>query len=325
MITARSSTTSSEATSSQIKKRWCELPATVEEVLQASHAPSTAVVYKSYVTRFQAFLNQKGVNPAQSTETNIMEFLSKFANKKYTFSYVNAMKSAILSSVKAKNPSFTMNQELLKKFMKGVRRKCKLFTRKETVWDAEQVLNHLAEQVPAKTLAQLARETVTILALATGLRADDLWKLGHAVVTQGSSLFIPFLEQQKTGRRDGTSRAGVHVAPFPHNERICPVKLVSRYVELTKSFETRSPFLFIRSDNGQRITKPTLRKWLIAILEQAGISATPGSTRSAAASFAWSRCRSFDQIAAAAGWLRESTFQLHYRREILRRASNLMC
>jgi hypothetical protein len=52
--------------------------------------------------------------------------------------------------------------------------------------------------------------------------------------------------------------------------------------------------------------------------------ATPGSTRSAAASSAFATNMSFDAIAGLAGWRHEHTFQKHYHRKIIPRATSLL-
>jgi integrase len=298
------------------------VPQSVLDTIRSSLSPSTIRVFDSYSLRFGKFLLQRQLGIDDVDTVIILEFLNQFASKKYSFSYIRSIRNAIVKAMALRRPNFTVDQVLLQQFMAGAKNECRMFTRKAVTWDAQVVIDFLASQPLPERNAQLAQETITILALATGARIDDLWKMGAAVYQEGRSTFIPFLEHQKTSRRAKNPRTGIRVTPFP-NERVCPVRLVRRYITMT-TLPGRVNFLFVRSDDGQRAEKATLRSWLVSTLQRAGIVATAGSTRAASASYADASNLSFDQIAQMTGWLRESTFTTHYRRTIVPSGGNLM-
>lgn len=299
------------------------LPPAVVRTLRASLAKSTIKQYDGIVLRFGKFLLQQEKGVLDVDTALILDFLSNFANNGFAFSTVRSMKTAIVKAVRLRRDDFTLNESMMAQFMAGAKNECRLFSRKAVIWDAQAVVDDIARRPMPTCLSRLAQETVTILALATGARADDLSKMGAAVYPQGRGTFIPFLEHQKTSRRTKEPRTGVTVAPFP-TDRVCPVFLVNRYLEQTRELPNRANFLFVRSDTGARVQLPTLRGWLVKTLQRAGIVAPPGSTRSAAASFASAQKLSFDQIARMTGWQRESTFAVHYRRKIVHNSGNLM-
>ena len=292
-------------------------------VLHASLATSTSHVYNSYTKRFGIFLAERAIDPLSVQTEHILDFLSRFCSPQFSFSYVNAMKSAVVMAVKARVPHFLLNESIMNRFLKGARRKCRPFSRKASTWDAAEMTAFIERSPVPTSIAACAAEAVMLLALAAAVRADDLWKMGLQVQFEGDDLFIPYLEDQKTADADGNRRPGITVAPLPLNDRLCPVQAVLRYIHIS-DFPERSDFLFVRSDNGKRITIKTLRSWLVSLLRAADISAPPGSTRAAAARAAWWKGKSFDYIARLTGWRRESTFQRHYRRSINRCGANLL-
>jgi hypothetical protein len=67
-----------------------------------------------------------------------------------------------------------------------------------------------------------------------------------------------------------------------------------------------------------------IERWLLE-LKMAGVGrATSGSTRSAAAGSAFEKNVSFDVIAGLAGWRHAHTFQKHYHRKVIPRATSLL-
>lgn len=292
--------------------------------MSASVKTSTATQYEGHIKKFKSFLIETSCPPDEVTTDTILQFLTRYTTPQYTFSYVRNLRCGILRAIKMADPKFNFDEDRARIFMKGARNRCKPEQRATVIWDAQIVLDHLSNSPRPVSIVEAAQEAVILLALAAGLRADDLWKLGATVIPHHRSFFIPFLEPQKTNKKDGTVRPGVTVAAFNGDTRICPVKAVENYLRLTADFDSRANFLFVRSDNGERIRINTLRGWLLAFLQRAGIFASPGSTRSAASSFAWTNNRTFDDIAKMTGWLRQSTFQKHYNRRVHREAINLM-
>ncbi|XP_022836527.1 uncharacterized protein LOC111363890 [Spodoptera litura] len=58
--------------------------------------------------------------------------------------------------------------------------------------------------------------------------------------------------------------------------------------------------------------------WVKTLFKEAGIIATPGSTRSAVASKSWLENHPLDEILSRGNWQSANTFQNFYRREVIR-------
>jgi integrase len=171
---------------------------------------------------------------------------------------------------------------------------------------------------------ELAAECALLLALSSALRASDLNRLGADCTVNRDCFSIPFLEKTKTGFREPVS-----IKPFVGSDRVCPFLAFVRYVKAsrdlcTENSITREKFLFVSATTGKRVKVTTIRHWLVNLLGQAGVLASAGSTRSAAASSAWWQGLPFDSIAKMAGWKSESTFQKFYKKPIVFKGTNLM-
>lgn len=291
--------------------------------MAASLKPKTARLYDGYVARFRTFLYNQDIAEEDATTKDVLEFLTPFASDAFAATYVRGMKSALVKYLKDNYGGFYEDENLIKRFLRGAQHLCRRPTSKEFVWDAHQVVDYVARQEIPTTIREAAKDAITLLALTTGARADDLHKLGADVRVVGNSLMIPFLESPKTRKKNGDLRTDITVKLFPGKKRICPGEAVRRYLEIS-AMEDRSPFLFVSATDGHRVAIATMRKWLSEVLTAAEIQGPPGSTRSASSSAAWADGKSFDQIAAMTGWLRESTFTKHYRKRIVRLGENLL-
>lgn len=297
----------------------------MQRTIEAALSPGTVRNYNTFVKRFGEFLDLTERSLDVVNTVIILEFLSQFTNKdEFTYSYVRGLKSAIVQMVQMHRPEFKVDEALISKFMAGAFNLCRPLRRKRFSWDPDLVLNFISNQPFSPNIAQSAKETLIILALATGLRADDLHKLGAHIRHDGRDRTLFFKELQKTSRKRKTLRDSITLQAFVGPQRLCPVFLIDRYLHLTNIFEDRSEFLFVRSDTGKRVELNTLRSWLVDILQQAGIQDTPGSTRAASTSKAWFTGKTFDSIAAMTGWTTPSTFQQFYKRELRAPGINLM-
>ena len=104
----------------------------------------------------------------------------------------------------------------------------------------------------------------------------------------------------------------IDIAAFLANGRICPVHAILRYLRLAHPSRTTDGDSFVISTTGAPAAKQALQRWVRAELALALIIATAGSTRSAAASSAFSSGISVDVIMRLAGWISENVFQKHY-------------
>jgi integrase len=290
-----------------------------QQVIRQALAHSTAKSYESVLKPFKEYCENKGIVFANVTDVTFVNYAQKYASPDYAFSSLRLVFSAVKFAYESYNPGKVFESSLLSKFLKGAARICRIPKKSLFVWDPQIVIDHIQNrEIPIKP-NRLASEAAVLLALASAVRQSDLHRLGSAVQFWGKDeLFIPFLEQQKSQRRPG-----IIISRYS-NARTCPVVAITRYVHATKDLR-KDQFLFVSSHSGIRCKLPTLKAWLLYELNMAGVhGASPGSTRSAAASLAFAANISFDAIAKLAGWRHEHTFQTHYHRKIVPRATNLL-
>ena len=106
---------------------------------------------------------------------------------------------------------------------------------------------------------------------------------------------------------------------------LCPIAHLRRYLAVTKKKRrgvAGQPLFLIKVSPYGPAKIFTIRSWIIDILKEAGINASAGSIRAAAATYASASRVSLQRILEAADWSRASTMYNHYVRtlpdEILR-------
>lgn len=167
----------------------------------------------------------------------------------------------------------------------------------------------------------MATDALILLLLATGLRLDDVAKMGCNLQPLPDGIRIPFLHPRK---------CDISKRPLlPHQEvrhfavdRISPVSAIRRYMDMATFRKPEADALFI-SSLGTNAASPTLGGWIKKLFEKANIKATPGSCRSAATSAAYLKNIPIHEILEYAGWRSECTFRAFYNRPVLKALSFL--
>jgi integrase len=293
-------------------------------VARASLAQSTIKQYSAHAEKFIQFLEQQKVADSDISEVDLVNFISNYVLKKVSHSYVRQLYASALRVASHRNPLISIDNNLLAQVFAGAKNLCAIPKSKQVSWDPNEVLDYLKSISVPSSLQSLAAECALLLALSSALRASDLNRLGVDCVVHRDVFSIPFLEKTKTGFREPVS-----IKPFIGSDRICPFLAFMRYVKASREFckdnsIVREKFLFVSATTGKRVKVPTIRNWIVNLLSQAGVLASAGSTRSAAASSAWWQGLPFDSIAKMAGWKHESTFQKFYNRPIVFSGVNLM-
>jgi integrase len=296
------------------------LPA-AQEVIRKAIASSTINTYINVLKPFELFCESQSVSLLSATDVDFMNYAQKFACPSFSFSTIRVLYSAAKFIFESHHPGQVYLTPVLQKFLKGAARVCKVPKRSLFVWDPLVVLECIEQRDRPNKVNRLASEAAVLLALASGIRASDINRLSCSVQIFDAAkkeLFIPFIECQKAQNRPGVVISRYSV------ERSCPVSAILKYLEATKELRT-DQFLFVSSHTGARCAPATIKRWLLEELRLAGVDgAPPGSTRSASASSAFASNMSFDAIAGLAGWRHEHTFQQHYHRKIIPRATSLL-
>lgn len=271
----------------------------------------------------------------------LLEYLQKFVNKSFTFSYVMLQYSAIRYYLVRTNTQVDFDSLHLKDFLKGAQNLCKPFLKKFTVWDPQEYVDFLQNRPLPKSAAQAAREAAALLAIAKSLRSIDLHNMDLPAEEPRDGIpetvmFIPYRDRQKTRGPHGEQEPGVEIQAYPLYPRVCVVQAVRRYIRLSRDnwtkrkFKNRNNVLFVSSTHENQIALPSIRNWLVEELADAGIVGPEGkkytahSYRAAGASAAYFKGYDFDRIKECVGWRHTSTFARFYNRKIKRSSDNLV-
>jgi integrase len=169
-------------------------------------------------------------------------------------------------------------------------------------------LKFISRQPHPENFRDAGKEALLLLLLATGIRVSDAARLSKRFTCHGDVFAFPYLEYRKTGVSEPQLVKKYSV------ERLCLVRAIQHFLEIGRfRRHWNDSFLFI-SSTGRRASVDTLRKWVMSLLEKAGVTATAGSCRSAATSAAVLRDLPIEAVMKAAGWKRENTFRRYYHR-----------
>ena len=123
--------------------------------------------------------------------------------------------------------------------------------------------------------------------------------------------FVP----QKLSKTDRPGHLGppILIRAWPEDKSICPVAVIRELVSFRASLGILHPHLFFHCVHPHApLTISDFRAAISKCLEDAGIVATPGSTRAMAASTAFARGASMWDVLRLGDWTRESTFLRFY-------------
>ena len=179
------------------------------------------------------------------------------------------------------------------------------------------VLAYIRDMGPPDSLSlrQLVGKLAFLIAVFSARRVADLMLLrispGHLQRSASSAIFQPAFGAKQD--RPGHQNPVITLRAY-HDIRLCPVATLGEYLSRT-DYSNRDESLFLTSTTPHhRAAKATVKRWILSILQGAGVQASPGSTRAAAASFALARNISLQSIMESADWSRSKTVFRHYVR-----------
>jgi integrase len=249
--------------------------------------------------------------------SDVLSFLQTLVEKKRAKTTIRVAHAALVHYFVLHGREEIIRSPVVDFHVKGAQRLAPRVQKKVLIWDPEVPLTFLRDKSRPTLFLPAAREALLLLLLATGIRVSDAARLSKELTVVNGVCAIEYLEDRKTG----TSPAQL-VREYSV-DRLCPVRALKHYLNLAASRASKDEkFLFI-SSTGSRAAVDTLRKGVIKLLSDAGVTATAGSCRSASTSAAFLRDLPIDEILSAAGWKHASTFRRYYQRLVHPRASGV--
>lgn len=279
--------------------------------------------YKQYNVCIKAWLNyclKNGYDHEKTTVPIVINFLTEVFDSGAKYGTLNSYKSA-LSLLLGK----TLDDDRIKRFMKGVFRLRPTAPKYNLTWDPNIVLNYLAQKWPNEdlNLETLSKKTITLLALVSAHRVQtfSLIKLSNIIV-HNTEIIIKIPDLIKTSRPKALQPL-IKLPYFSQRPQICPARCIQTYINKTSTLRSvNNDYLFISYKKPHsKITAQRLSHWIKDTLSSSGIDTTiftAHSTRHAATSTASRLGVSLDVIRKTAGWSESScVFAKFYNKEIV--------
>ena len=287
----------------------------VTKLLLASWAPNTKSSYNSYIKQWLEYCKLNNISdPYKATFEQGTDFLAHlFYNKKYPYGTIAVARSALSAILPLVEGTRFGDHPLVSKVMKGIFKEKPSLPRYTVTYDSDILLKYL-NSLPTNSqllLDTLTKKLCTLLAILSGQRAQTIGAINldfHHLDPSDTKLVFYIHKVLKT------TRPKFHQAPlefwaFPENVKLCPINCFKEYRDRTEQIRANAcpddKQLFISYVYPHLPVKPaTLARYVTVF--------TAHSTRSASTSKANKMGLSLKEIAKAAGWTRESTFQKYY-------------
>ena len=214
---------------------------------------------------------------------------------------------------------------LIQKFLKGIGNVRPPKPRYTMIWDTTLLIKYLASLNNVDLDFQRACwKTSALLTILSGQRVSTIHKfrVSNLRLTDNLALFniTDFLKQSKPTCKPKP----VVFHTYPHNEHLCPVRLVQVYMEKRASLPSGAAFdaFFLTHRRPHHpAAKDTIARWVKTVLHLSGVDIDiykPHSCRSASTSHAKLAGVPLEDILRAGQWKSSDCFTTFYDREIER-------
>jgi integrase len=234
--------------------RWGIADQQIWRTLEASLAESTRRTYQPIFSKFLEYLEEVGTTVETFGVQHVLSFLQLYVDAKRSASGMRSVHAALTHFLQFYRREKVMHLPIVVKFVKGAENLAPPTVKKETVWDAEIPLRFLCDREIPQDAPSATCEALLLLLLATGIRVSDAFNLSKNVSEENGILRIPFRSKCKTGWS-----APKLVRRFSSCVRICPVRAILFYLDLSREFrKTGEEALFV-SKLGKAASMDTLR------------------------------------------------------------------
>lgn len=291
-------------------------------LLNAAWRPSTKSTYRQPWQRWATWAKNKGINHLRPAPEMVARFLAFLHSElRLAPSSISLHKSVIATWIDPDLALTITTHPLVRKMLKGISASQ---PRKESrrIWNINQLKDWVEQNPPCtSSFFAVTRHVALLLALASGRRIHDLTLLhidsDHFQLVDNEIIFWP----QYGSKTDNSSRTQSGWRITNNVEELWdPIKWINILLDLRKKRCGALPLthLFISSRGKVKpASRATIAKWVSTALSSAGITAAPGSIRSAVGSELAHSNFNIDAILDRANWRSATTFLKHYYRPIL--------
>lgn len=293
------------------------------KLLEKSWRASTRKTYDVAWKKWLVWSEQHHISSHNPSGGEVARFLSDLhLVHKLSYSTIILHKSVISTLCNPDNAGQISSHILVKQVLKSIALDKPVQT-KPPVWNIDSLASYLSRyDVQHDNIFHVQRHAATLLLLCSGRRIHDLTLLrtdtDHYIQTDGSVTLWPAFGS-KTDSSD-YRQSGWRFFPNLDNRNLDPVYWITRLVDLLvdrrNSAEIYNMFVSVRGEP-KAASKTVISGWIKTLFKDAGITATPGSIRSAVASKNWVDNFPMEDILSRGNWRSQNTFCKFYRRPVL--------
>jgi hypothetical protein len=264
---------------------------------------------------FKQFLRPSAIPFDQASVEQVADYLSHLFKKKLEWSTINTHRSAISMTLAPVDGVSIGEHPFITRLMRGVFTKRPQRYKIPVAWDPNKVLDVFQHWPIPLPLSHLIRKGAFLLAIVLAKRAHDLVFLrsdANHLHFEGDALcFIP----SRLSKTDRPSHIcpPFFVKPWKKDLSICPVEVINIILNEKSCLQLKHDFIFFNwNPPFELLDTAAFRRCIQFCLTQAGIDATPGSTRSVASSAALLHGASVGDVFHLGDWSNASTFFRFY-------------
>lgn len=268
------------------------------------------------------FCKTNKYNVFSSSINEILEFLQNLLDTKTCkYGTFNSHRSALSLIL----PGNIANDQVLKRYLKGISNLRPSAPKYNVTWDTEPLLTYLRSLFPLDTLSfqSLSAKLATLLLLSTGQRMQTIHSIVlDNIISTPSGFTILITNRIKTSGIK-SKQPCLNIPYFKEDNSLCVASVLKFYINKTKNLRTSDQGkLFITTRHPfSAASKETISRWVKQTMCNSGINTAifkPHSTRHASTSKAFLKGVSLDVIRQTAGWSESSnTFARFYNRPVI--------
>jgi len=291
------------------------------ELISGSRREGTISNYESAWRKFCCWCSEQKIDPFRCDLTFVLNYLAVLFNQNYEYNTINLHRSAISAYHDEVDCLSVGKHPKVVSLMTGVFNKRPPKPKYTFIWDVEVVLKYISnlkcnEQL---SLKELTHKLTMLLALTAASRSSEIYLLNiNFMIRKTESYIFSFDKLTKTWKK-GQSPPTIEFMNFPENPKLCVVKTLDDYINLSKQWrltKDHSQLLLSTLKPHKPVAKSTIAGWMKSVLKNSGIDTTifsAHSTRSASTSKAQLSGLSISDILKRGNWSRKSTWQKHYK------------
>lgn len=290
------------------------------DIAVSSLSDSSVRQYETAYKKWWSYCQENHIEVFTVSIPNVLSFLTKEFLNGASYGTINSYRSAIAFILGPK----IGQDDIIKKFCRGVSKKRPPKPKYNSTWDPKVVLDFLSKWTPNNELCleKLSLKLVTLLALITGHRFQTLSLIEiHNIKSTENLIEIKIPARIKTSG-PGREQPTLIIPFYPRNKNICVASALEMYVERTRELRGECPYLFISFKKPYKaVSTQSLSRWVKSALTKSGVNTeifSAYSTRHASTSAAKRSGVNIDTIKKTAGWTKASeTFAKVYNLSII--------